>query len=213
MRATAFVSGFGIEKVGQYEGLMHGADWLPTLSVPAGYTLDGTLPLDGVSQWHALRAVDQAAPVRTEIVLGNSTNLCSWTNENDPRRARYLRDDSSSQQKGCGFAIRSQQWKLIQGYGGAPDRACNTSAAGDQVSCRAQAGSGTADCPDGWCLYNVLNDPYEEHEVSGEHKGVLAALQERMDKILESYTEYEIDGSCPPHKFPNSSRKVWGPWC
>ena len=151
VRATAFVSGFGIQKSGtMYDGLMHGADWLPTLSVPAGYDLNGTLPLDGVSQWNFLAGEGGLSPARTEVVLGNSTNLCSWTDEGDPRRAKYLSNATSD--KGCGFGIRSGQWKIIQGYGGAPDRACNTSAAGDRVACRKQSGSGTNGCPNGFCL-------------------------------------------------------------
>ena len=213
VRATAFVSGFGLRKTGrEYQGLMHGADWLPTLGEVAGYDLQGTLPLDGVSQWAALSGKTPATP-RTEVVLGNSTNLCSWQDENDPRRARYLDEDINAQQKGCGFAIRSQQWKLLQGYGGAPDRACNTSSAGDQVSCRAQSGTGTATCPDGWCLYDVTSDPYEENEISGDSPDVLASLKTRMGAILRGYTQYELDRSCAPHKFVNTSLPVWAPWC
>ena len=41
-----------------YNGLMHGADWFPTLSDVAGYDLNGTLELDGVSQWSAITGTD-----------------------------------------------------------------------------------------------------------------------------------------------------------
>ena len=45
-----------------YRGLMHGADWLPTLSTVAGYSLDGTLPLDGVDQWGYITGTSPLAP-------------------------------------------------------------------------------------------------------------------------------------------------------
>jgi len=74
---------------------MHGADWLPTLSSVAGYDLDGTLPLDGVNQWAALKAtakgefevarhLGRGQKKHSMVVIGNSTNACSWPID-DPR--------------------------------------------------------------------------------------------------------------------------------
>ena len=66
---------------------MHGADWLTTLADVAGYTLDDTLPLDGVNQWPAIVAAASGTapplPPRNFIVLGNSTNACSWSADDD----------------------------------------------------------------------------------------------------------------------------------
>ena len=52
VRATAFVSGAGVARSregGVYRGLMHGADWLPTLSDVAGafFSLDTSEHADG----------------------------------------------------------------------------------------------------------------------------------------------------------------------
>jgi arylsulfatase A-like enzyme len=67
-RGVAFLHGptWLMKKTGYtYTGLMHGADWLPTLADVAGFSLNGTLlpaplntlkpqlPVDGVSQWAA----------------------------------------------------------------------------------------------------------------------------------------------------------------
>jgi len=158
VRATAFVSGAGIaesQRGSSYTALMHGADWLPTLSEVAGYDLLHTLPLDGVSQWSGIsRGVgggssgsresresressessgssetsesseSWSSQPRSSVVLGNATNLCSWPS-GDPRRAKYTTVEANGSSKkplqGCGFAIRDGNWKLIKGYGGAPD--------------------------------------------------------------------------------------------
>eukprot|EP00040_Diaphanoeca_grandis_P003760 m.25803 g.25803 ORF g.25803 m.25803 type:complete len:638 (-) comp15175_c0_seq1:193-2106(-) len=149
VRATGFIAGsetlLGVatQDFREYQGLMHGADWLPTLSSVAGYDLNGTQPLDGVNQWLALTSLNPVGP-RTHIVLGNSTNMCSWP-KNDPRyhgRATIARDGAdlpngateNGDTLGCGFSIREnaedRHWKLIFGYGGGPDQWCNKTKGG-----------------------------------------------------------------------------------
>ena len=65
----------------EYHGLMHGVDWLPTLSDIAGYDLKNTLPLDGVSQWKAMNDVvntikGTVSSPRNTLVYGNATDYC-----------------------------------------------------------------------------------------------------------------------------------------
>lgn len=116
---------------------------LPTLSSIAGYNLTGTLPLDGVNQWAAITGT--ALPPRDTVVIGNSTNECSWE-VSDPRYhghasvsahgadlpAGAFSVGGSAAAVGCGFAIKkyvgAQHWKLIKGYGGGPDTWCNSTA-------------------------------------------------------------------------------------
>ena len=220
VRATAFVSGVGVTAQRKpYRGLMHGADWLPTLSHVAGYDLTHTLPLDGVSQWEEISGRrlrhHSAPPPRTAVVLGNSTDKCSWK-EGDPRRSKY-----TQQQLGCGFATRNGPWKLIQGYGGSPDGTCNSTSGAPK--CRPAQGDGDPappspplrECPGGWCLFNVEKDPYEQSEVSAKHPDVVVRMQKEMASILESYHQYEVDPNCPPHEFVKYPQvgKTWEPWC
>jgi len=230
VRATAFVhgppallpSGGGAA----YEGLMHGADWLPTLSSVAGYDLNQTLPLDGVDQWAALSGSGQQSGFpRSSVVLGNSTNDCSWP-KGDARRARYdplwdtpgdVANGSAAQNPGCGFAVAWAQegrlWKAIRGYGGGPDTWCNSTHG--QPSCLVPPAPLPSECPNGWCLYDVQADPNELSEVSQQHPAVLQQLQQEMARVLQSYTQYEPDPACPPHKFVNNTHvgPVWEPWC
>ena len=175
-----------------YKGLMH-ADWLPTLSKVAGYNLSGTLPLDGVSQWNESGAA--ATCPLDAVVLGNST---------DVRGRKEIPDVLSmkachKQVLGCGFAIRDAQWKLIQGYGGSPDGTCNSTSSGPRCRNQSDVSPSRKECPEGWCLFNVEEDPLELHEVSSEHPDVLKHMQGKMARILTSYHQYEIDPSCPPH--------------
>ena len=213
VRATAFVSGAGVTPQSTpYKGLMHGADWLPTLSKVAGYNLSGTLPLDGVSPWNEIRSSGNLSP-RTAVVLGNSTDKCSWE-EGDPRRAIY-EGMPQAEVLGCGFAIRDAQWKLIQGYGGSPDGTCNSTSSGPRCRNESDVSPSRKECPEGWSLFNVEEDPLELHEVSSEHPDVLKHMQGKMARILTSYHQYEIDPSCPPHTWVHDSHvgNTWEPWC
>ena len=79
VRATGVISGKGVGVAGgtEFNHLMHGADWLPTLAAAVGIApadVGGALPLDGVSHWAALSGTPGATPQRTNITLGNSTN-------------------------------------------------------------------------------------------------------------------------------------------
>ena len=222
---------------------MHGADWLPTLAAAAGLDTRGTLPLDGVSQWAAMQNVastgelDAATPPRKHVTLGNSTNICSWP-EGDPRRARYEEGGELSTLAGtvgCGFAIRADdttaekghKWKLIRGYGGGPDTWCNSSHKGalcdnhlvPATTARSPVPAppvpGVSKCPNGICLYDIGVDPHERTELSAMHADVVSELSIRMDEVLGSYTQYEIDTNCAPQKFANDSHvgRAWQPWC
>jgi hypothetical protein len=64
-------------------------------------------------------------------------------------------------------------------------------------------------------LYEVNSDPYEQHEVSAANPDVLGAMQKEMAVVLESYSQYSPDKSCPPQHFENNSvvGKTWQPWC
>lgn len=63
--------------------------------------------------------------------------------------------------------------------------------------------------------YDVFLDPQELHECSGGNPGVVKQLNAEMNSVLESYTQYGLDPTCPPHKFSNDSRvgNYWSPWC
>ena len=216
VRATGVVSGPSsiLKSRGTYQGLMHGADWFATLGEVAGFdTRNGTLPLDSVSQWTSLNMMSESP--RDVVVLGNSTNTCSWK-VGDARRVRYDRLWGSDGDKGCGFAIRKNiadhGWKLIQGYGGSPDQACNSTSTG--AVCFEEPPR-PSECPHGFCLYDVVADPDEHKEISHDHPDVVRQMTEEMDKLLRSYSEYQEDTSCPAHKFGKDPvvGDVWEPWC
>ena len=74
---------------------------------------------------------------------------------------------------------------------------------------------GVSRCPGGTCLYDIGADPHERTEVSAQHADVVREMSGRMDAVLESYRQYELDPSCGPAAFANDSHvgKTWQPWC
>lgn len=137
VRVTGLVSGALLNPAvsgNTYSGLMHAADWLPTLATAAGIELPsepGLANIDGVSQWDAINSGHQVSP-RQYLVVGNSTDLCTP----QPSTQYLLRDGD---EVGCGFSIINDTganlFKLIKGYGGGPDTWCNTSSLPSGNSC------------------------------------------------------------------------------
>jgi len=213
-------------KGGSYDGLMHGADWLPTFSQIAGFDLNGTKPLDGIGHWKEINSGGGGGNDEERLVfLGNATDLCSWPDVNDPRRGRYLREGSpqavkyegnyydSDDQPLCGFAIRKGAFKLIKDYGGAPTLACNISDAGEKVDCR--DGDPSPVCYNGYCLFDVINDQEEMNESSQNNTDVLEDMKSELEGVLESYHQYELDPDCPDFKFGSDEHvgNTYEPWC
>ena len=160
--------------------------------------MNGTLKLDGVSQWSAIVGLSKKSP-RDEVVLGNATDLCS------------------EDKKHCGFGIRVGDFKILRDYGGSPDWRCNTTAKGDKVECDTNNPwtQNLTSCPNGWCLFDVISDPHEMNEISSKYPQKLAQLQSRLEEVLTTFRSFEIDPNCPTPQFQNDSKvgKTWGPWC
>ena len=248
------------------------------------------LALDGVSQWDTLSNSSGLDPIsgssgssisgaggsfsanggddngqgpagpRAGLVIGNSTNACSWEGRLDaegrPEYAELLEKyqpgglvnsdasfnsdagSSNSETAKCGFAIREGNWKLIQGFGGGPTGWCNASfvnataanpkgkkvehcdnhldpAAHLPSGAAAVGDDAAATCVGGYCLYDVSIDQNERHEVSAANPTVVMALAAKLDAVLQSYSEYQIDKTCGPATFANDPvvGKTWQPWC
>ena len=46
-------------------------------------------------------------------------------------------------------------------------------------------------CPNGWCLFELMQDPSELHEVSAGNPGVVTRLQAQMATVLLSYKQVQ----------------------
>eukprot|EP00756_Hemistasia_phaeocysticola_P020231 Hpha_TRINITY_DN15709_c5_g11::TRINITY_DN15709_c5_g11_i1::g.37351::m.37351/K01135/ARSB; arylsulfatase B len=206
-RATGLVwgPGVGIPQGEVYSGMMHGVDWLPTVCAAAGVSTEGTLPLDGVSQWSQLQKPTTVESPRSTFVYGNSTNMCSLKNTGE-----------GGLKVPCGFGIRSKQWKLLDKYGGGPDNWCNSTSKGE--SCKAPASEQVSTCPNGFCLYDVEADPSEEHEVSGDHADVLNSMKSDLASLYaKGIHQARNDPACKSVKHLSDKSvptgQVWVPWC
>lgn len=187
VRGTAMVHGWGIHGR-SYSGLMHAADWLPTLSEVAGYRLNGTLPLDGKSHWKLLSGqTNPTTAIRREVVHGVNTDM--------------------------GFAIRQDEggkkWKLVLKTAGQPSTWCNSSSHG--ASC-AFSNESSSVCKSAACLYQLDVDKIERFDLAGSMKmqQVFTSLKARAEELYKEAVFVVPDKSCPP--FPVAS-KYFGPWC
>jgi arylsulfatase A-like enzyme len=165
------------------ERMMHGVDWFPTLrhllnlwQCPASQRTQ-QLRLDGISQLKAALASPFLPPsnsggsggsrsggggaVRTGFVYGNVRDSCNKMPVGGPLGAATDRT-SHSEDVGCGFGLRDGDWKIVFGYGGYND-AWPTSPS-ETVVLMPYTSKATL-CPDGYCLFNIAQDPTESYEV------------------------------------------------
>ncbi|KAJ8314188.1 hypothetical protein KUTeg_008749 [Tegillarca granosa] len=93
-RASAFIHGTMLKKTGYtYNGMLHAVDWMPTIVSAAGGT--PASGIDGLNQWPSL--LDGSESKRTEFIYNLDDKLPAITGH---------------------AAIRSGDYKLIQGYPG-----------------------------------------------------------------------------------------------
>jgi len=65
----------------------------------------------------------------------------------------------------------------------------------------------------GFCLWDVVADPYEHSEISEKHPDVVATLKTKMANVLKSF-QYQLDPNCGEPVYENSSvGQAWAPWC
>ena len=148
------------------EHLMHGVDWFPTFlellrdwDAPLSNVTDA-VAFDGVSQLKALRGPNEESP-RSSFVYGNVRDYCSKLAPlSTSRRSRQQR------KVGCGFGIRSGDWKLVYDYGGYNDvwPQSPTHSSPKPAHSKDKEEQGEL-CPDSYCLFNIRHDPLEKNEV------------------------------------------------
>ncbi|CAE7482551.1 ARSB [Symbiodinium microadriaticum] len=198
-RGTAMVYAPAVMTEGfTYSGLVHAADWLPSLvegvamqdaaKIPAG----ATLPLDGLNLWHALVA-----------------------NKTSPRRDLYygITDQSVGHH---GPALRSAEgWKLICGTGGGtgdwpprPGRFLNESSR-ELSTLDDRAHNET------YLLFDLRGDPAERSDISASHPELVQSLLADLRKYEATAAPQATgDPSCPPFRPRHSKlRPYLGPWC
>lgn len=168
-----------------WQGLMHGADWLPTLVEGAAEQriLPGTTkPLDGMNVWKQL--------------IGNSPS---------PRHELYYGISDSSVGH-HGPALRSGHWKLIVGTGGGsgdhPHWWRNFSKLLNLTDDHRPR------------LFNLQEDPEERCEVIGQDERVSSMLSTIHAYQASSVPQGQGDPSCPSFAPHRSFEGPWlGPWC
>ncbi|OWF52332.1 arylsulfatase B-like [Mizuhopecten yessoensis] len=197
-RATAFISGKGLEKTGYtYNGMMHAVDWMPTILSAAGGTPEKDI--DGLDQWESLRT--GAPSKRTEFI--------------------YNLDDMNPPLQGHA-AIRVGDYKLIEGYPGLypgwykPEtETINLQTKKNDINTtndERYAKQGNVQ----WLgreLYNLKDDPYEHHDLSLSHWDIA----EELSKKMAEYHKQMIPANSPKGSAasnPQNFDGYWSPgWC
>ena len=211
-----------------WHGLAHAADWYTTIAELAGVTdLSGTgmVAPDGVALWDAI-AFNASSP-RTELVINIDSN-------------------ADGEAENAVSVLRQGRWKLIDGYPGWTNDAWNgwiplpnastalrtrTDWVSDAVLLDSAHGRGEVTlrgdpakpCSAAPCLFDVLADPQERHDLAAGNPAIVKAMQAR---IAEHYAPTEVtvkqSGICPFVTYDQTDAGCcgmaartgfWMPWC
>ena len=123
-------------KPAQFDGVIHAADWMPTLCGLAGYVPKKDLKWDGRNLWPALSG-QSAAPAR-QLFWASSSKLLDT-------------------------AVRDGDWKLI-----------------------------VSQKPAKLELYNLAEDPNEQHDLAGKYPERVASLQSLLAKLARNDNDAKV---------------------
>jgi len=179
IRVNAFISGGFVPKAvrgSRLDGTLHIADWYRTLA-------EGIAGIDPTDHW----AAQSGLPPIDSL---NMWPMLSGKNMTSPR-------DS------VGLIVRDNmlihgRWKYITGgtvlkfaARGGPEYP-NATTAHDPI------GPHTLTCPASGCLFDVVSDPSEDHEVSSTHPDVVAFMKAELHRQAKSAwsTSHTADPAC-----------------
>ena len=203
VRALAFANGGLIPKEMQgksVDGFIHIADWYPTFCKLAGVDADdsrpGKFPVDSLDVWPLLTGEAEKTS-HDEIVLGYN----------------FGRGNSGAIISG---AIISGGYKLIVGS----QKAGCDSVMWSPLDYPCTQGPTGPDC-DPYCLYNIVDDPEEKHDVSTSSQTILHQMLDRYNKFSQEPREQQDqgyhssealptdEGACP---YMRAHGGYWQPW-
>ena len=200
VRALAFANGGLIPdkmRGKSTQGFIHIADWYTTFCKLAGVdpsdSGDGKFPVDGMDVWPIITGESDKTP-HDEIVLGYNFN-------------------NSHPMQG---ALISGNYKLIVGL---QDYGCD-SLMWSPLDYPCTQGENGPDC-DGYCLYDIVNDPYEKHDLSKEKTEILKELIARYNKFSNEPSDMQDQGYDSEDELPIDPQACqymsdhggyWRPW-
>eukprot|EP00756_Hemistasia_phaeocysticola_P024161 Hpha_TRINITY_DN15933_c0_g1::TRINITY_DN15933_c0_g1_i1::g.72909::m.72909/K01135/ARSB; arylsulfatase B len=171
--------------------LMHATDWLPTLAEVAGFSLDKTRPLSGVSQW---QMISQGAKSTRKVLIHNSP--------------------AAGKPNGRGGAIRVGDYKLMFTEDSSLQVKGNTPQTPPPGFNSSELNCPIPEAVNGTFLFNVKDDPRECTNLAATKTDIVAKLTKQFDDYTETAVadlslSFSEDPEANPSKDPS---KAWGPW-
>lgn len=201
----------------------HAVDWLRTL---VSFASDGHAPFapppgeppyldgDGVDQTKLLTAA--ASAVRDELLLECHPEAAIGWDAAEWARRGYGLPEGGDRRAADGLAVHGNGlivggWKLLQlgptrpsdeaGWHPPPgqDPATTTYTLGcDLAQQPAEPANGSAWCVDAPCLFDVVNDPCEYHDVAKAHPDIVARLTSRLAQLQATAVPPVVPEGCNP---------------
>ena len=218
IKGVAFVAGLN-GTGGNYDNLMNGVDFMPTLLELAKGKQSPDLALDGVSHLDALRSMDAAGvpPPRNSFYIGHYDNNGEIDNNRPISNGRGIRFDDEY----------GTQWKYLENLVDGENipswiaaENCNSgnNATGSRPCCGDEC---LNEFRGSLLLFNISDDIGEEKNLAGDpaYSDIVAKLKAMADDFENDGERVEegppIDKSCGDYVWANDEGvgNAWQSWC
>ncbi|KAL3907714.1 MAG: hypothetical protein SGARI_003400 [Bacillariaceae sp.] len=194
-KGDGFLSGPGLKKLGfsggaprRFPYLFHVVDWLPSLAEMVGIIPQAPNPLDGKSQWLALR---ENIAARNEVFVG------------------YTKNDATNEWYGP--AMRYRNWKLVQGSSGGPDQYSKKPSGNPKRPAEGGLENAT------YMLFDLETDREELVDLAPLYPSVVEELRYKLQEYQKAYVPPQpyTTKDCPecPGPVETFMGPTWIPWC
>ncbi|XP_070567143.1 arylsulfatase I-like isoform X2 [Ptychodera flava] len=202
VRGDGFINSPMLEKPGRIsEEMIHVCDWLPTLYHLAGGNMtDLPVNLDGLNVWQTL---SQGKPSPRNEILHNIDPIAG---------SAALRMGEFKIIMGEDEGGKWDEWYQPEGYNGAPKPIPHDPRAA-VVHCGKKPANASTNCQPKQkpCLYNVILDPCEYHNIAEQYPDVLQIMQDRLEEYNKTVV-YPINKEGDPKADPKLHGYAWIPW-
>ncbi|XP_077513639.1 arylsulfatase B-like isoform X2 [Amblyomma americanum] len=209
-----------------YDHFFHATDWLPTLYELAGGDLSQLADIDGVSHFQSLHNPTNAAP-RNEVLLNINpvdrnagiiqgrykliygrfpVGVSHWINIPGAREPAAKETELARQS-----CQNSQAYKVLVSRGVSPKCGLGDDVYTVPVNCGENSTKNSCDSDPGPCLYDIIADPCEYHDIASENPDVVKRLQDRLEALQKGAVK-PSNLKQDPESFPSRHGGAWVPW-
>ncbi|GMI01213.1 hypothetical protein TrLO_g9509 [Triparma laevis f. longispina] len=197
---------------GDYNHLMNGVDWLPTIVGFGGGSAENIEGIDGVSHYEALINSPSSTTPRDSFYIGHY----DANNDDSFVGGRGVRWDDVENDRRWKMIEQIKEGKNVPSWYSSENCAQSDDATSTKPCCGPKNGCEETN-PSGTFLFDVLADPSESQDLSNQFPDIVTKLRAMADDFEEGQIEegppLEVECGDAVMGMDDVANATWQPWC